>query len=60
MAGLRRLHRIHRQTTRFIGRARKNFEIQTHEGFKVFDCRLSWTEAQSKDGKVKTANSKSE
>ena len=40
MAGLRRLHRIHREPTRFVGCARKNFEIQTHERFKVSDCRL--------------------
>jgi hypothetical protein len=34
MTGLRSLDRIHGEAARFIRRARKNFEIQTHEGFK--------------------------
>ncbi|HAK05946.1 MAG TPA: hypothetical protein DCO65_01525 [Spartobacteria bacterium] len=31
MTGLGRLHRVHAQAARFIGRAGKNFYVQTHE-----------------------------
>ena len=33
MTRLRRLHSIHAQATRFIGRTGKNFYVQTHEAF---------------------------
>ena len=35
MARLRSLHRVHAQTTRLCGRARKDFDIQTHATFII-------------------------